>query len=42
MMSSLSPATDETGEEKALQTWANLISYIRILGDDCLATGQNT
>ncbi|XP_058782842.1 uncharacterized protein LOC131657462 [Vicia villosa] len=36
------PAEDETDEEKALLTRADLIQYIRVLGGDCVAAAEDT
>lgn len=39
---SMAPVEDEVDGEKALQTWVDLINYIRVMGDDCMATSQDT
>ncbi|XP_058783577.1 uncharacterized protein LOC131658282 [Vicia villosa] len=39
---SQAPAEDESKEEKALLTRADLIQYIRVLGSDCVATAEDT
>lgn len=39
---SLAPAEDERDEDKVLLTQVDLVGYIRVLGDDCLATGHDT
>ncbi|XP_058767921.1 uncharacterized protein LOC131641640 [Vicia villosa] len=36
------PAEDETEEERALLTRADLIQYIRVLGGDCVAAAEDT
>lgn len=39
---SMAPTEDEVDMEKALQTRADLINYIHVLGDDCMANAQDT
>ncbi|XP_058775553.1 uncharacterized protein LOC131649814 [Vicia villosa] len=39
---SQAPAEDESEEEKALLTRADLIQYIRVLGSDCVAAAEDT
>ncbi|XP_058741879.1 uncharacterized protein LOC131614286 [Vicia villosa] len=39
---SQAPAEDDTEEERALLTRADLIQYIRVLGGDCVAAAEDT
>lgn len=39
---SMAPVEDEIDGERALQAWVDLVNNIRVLGDDFLATAQDT